>query len=133
MARLCYDPETGHLNRPNGKRAGTLRKNGYRQVNLLGRVYLEQNLAWWLYHGEWMPDGLSVDHINRVRDDNRIANLRLVTPTEQVHNRNYKGYWFDKRRNKFYAMVKRGGVNRFGGTFATEEEAAARAAELKLG
>lgn len=139
LARLRYEPDTGHfywVSSPRkdmvGKRAGTVRPDGYRQVVVKRRCYLEQNLAWWMHHGEWMPDGLSVDHINRVPDDNRIANLRLLTPTGQVHNRAYKGYWFDKRRNKFYAGVRRKGKYVHGGTFATEEEAAAKAAELKL-
>jgi len=34
-----------------------------------------------------IPEGKEVDHINRIRDDNRIENLRYVTKQEQNANR----------------------------------------------
>ncbi len=34
-----------------------------------------------------IPEGLQIDHINRVRDDNRLENLRVVTPKENMANR----------------------------------------------
>ena len=133
MKRLTFDPETGHFTSlRTGKRAGTLRKDGYRQIGVGGRLYLEQNLAWWFHAGEWMPDGLSVDHINRDRADNRIKNLRLLTPTGQVHNRDYKGYWLNKKRGVYDVGLKRKGVFIWGGSFRTEEEAAAKAAEMRF-
>lgn len=56
-------------NRPVGCKA----KNGYLKFAWQGRDYLVHRVAWYYVHGE-LP--VCIDHINRVRDDNRIANLR---------------------------------------------------------
>ena len=37
------------------------------------------------YNGE-IPNGYQIDHINTIRDDNRIENLRCVTPKENMNN-----------------------------------------------
>jgi len=90
---LSYDPETGRLtwrsdmgNRVKaGGAAGTLGLNGYRQVVARRRRYYAHRVAWALYHGEW-PAG-QIDHINGIRTDNRIANLRDVTHAENARNK----------------------------------------------
>jgi len=40
----------------------------------------------WIWHNGEVPTGLVIDHINRVRTDNRIENLRVVTPSENARN-----------------------------------------------
>lgn len=46
--------------------------------------------AWAIHYGAW-PNG-EIDHINRVRADNRIENLRVVTHIENCRNTSqYKG------------------------------------------
>ena len=47
-------------------------------------------LAWQLVNGP-IPDGLEIDHINRVRDDNRISNLRAVTRSLNRINTVHRG------------------------------------------
>ncbi len=134
--RVSYDAATGefyshHLKR----RGGCLRKDGYRHLAIKKRFFLEQNLAWWFHYGEWMPDGLSVDHINRDRADNRIENLRLVTPSDQCINRGVTDkskHLYPHSDGGFYVQWQRRGVRYYGGRFATEQEAAAKVAELKL-
>jgi hypothetical protein len=39
----------------------------------------------WLLCKNWKP-GMHVDHINRIRHDNRSANLRIATVSENAHN-----------------------------------------------
>jgi hypothetical protein len=89
---LDYDPETGvftwRVNRGGAAKAGT--RAGcptpfyYRVIRIGGRSRREHSLAWLYVHGHWPADEL--DHINRVRDDNRIANLREVTHAENMQN-----------------------------------------------
>lgn len=39
------------------------------------------------FHFGPIPEGLQIDHINRVSHDNHIENLRAVTPRENLANR----------------------------------------------
>ncbi len=76
--RVSYDPETGRITRlqANGqsKIAGSINYKGYRVVALKRKTYKAHRVAWLFVHGEWPRE--QIDHINGVRDDNRIANLR---------------------------------------------------------
>ena len=53
-----------------------------------GSVYRirRARLVWIAEYGDINPE-LWIDHINRIRDDDRIENLRLVTPKENAINR----------------------------------------------
>jgi hypothetical protein len=95
---FLYDPVTGRLcHKANRRRVkagsyadSTRRADGYRQVALRldGKQYQlkAHRVAWILEHGA-IPDGLQVDHINGIREDNRLCNLRLVTQRENDQNR----------------------------------------------
>jgi hypothetical protein len=94
---LEYDPETGVFiwsPRPGdkwwnaqfpGEVAGTMDSGGYRRIGIDGKYYGAARLAWLYVHGEWPKN--EIDHINRVRDDDRIVNLRDVTHTGNQNNR----------------------------------------------
>jgi hypothetical protein len=89
---ISYNPETGLFTRnirwgskPAGSPLGSLSKFGYHQISVMGRTYTAQRLAWYISHGEW-PDG-DIDHINRNKTDNRIANLRVLSRSENLKNR----------------------------------------------
>lgn len=80
---LTYDPDTGVFRRA-GKIITTKNTTGYIQISVKGRKYCAHKLAWLYVYGEYVPGDL--DHINRIRDDNRIANLRKVTRSENCQN-----------------------------------------------
>lgn len=143
-----YDYETGVLywRRRNSNRvpktleAGTLMKsNGYLYVQVHGRLYPVRRVVMLMCYG-FYGEGLDVDHINHVRNDNRLFNLRFVTRSENSKNQSLSsksttgvtGVSFLKARKKYIAQI---GVNRkliYLGMFETLEEAAARAeANLK--
>ena len=65
-----------------------------------------------------------IDHINGIRDDNRVDNLRLVTPYQNCLNRTKtKGYYFDKQRNKWRAQIRVDGILKHLGYFTEEADA----------
>jgi len=86
-----YDAASGRLTRlrsnnqhPVGSRAGDRMPSGYRRVKIDGISIQEHRVIWALVYGVW-PDGL-IDHINGVRDDNRLINLRIATPSQNKTN-----------------------------------------------
>ena len=58
---------------------------GYIAIKIDGVLYRAHRLAWLYSFGYWPPD--DVDHINRIRDDNRLHNLRLATRAQNCQNR----------------------------------------------
>ena len=145
-----YDYETGVLywrRRVNSRvpktlEAGTQRKSnsdGYLNVSVNGRLYPVHRVVMLICYG-FYGEGLEVDHINHVRNDNRLFNLRFVTRSENSKNQSVSsksttgvtGVYFSKSRNKFIAQIK---VNRqvhYLGCYNTLEEAAAARAEANL-
>ena len=64
----------------NQYKAGATDSIGYRIVSIFSKPYKEHRLVW-IYHNGDIPEKMQIDHINRIRDDNRISNLRLATPS----------------------------------------------------
>lgn len=94
--RLAYDPDTGVLTRRAavgrgearkrvGQRAGGVDKSvSYRCVSFGGKQHYEHRVIWLMVHGRWPKHQL--DHVNGVRDDNRLCNLREATNAENNQN-----------------------------------------------
>ena len=143
-----YDYETGVLywrRRVNSRvpktlEAGTQRKSsGYLYVQVHGRLYPVHRVVMLMCYG-FYGEGLEVDHINHVRNDNRLVNLRFVTHGENMRNKSVSsksttgvtGVDFSKAHKKYRARIR---VNRkliFLGYFDTLEAAAAARAEANL-
>jgi hypothetical protein len=79
------------------------------------------------------PDGMTVDHINGNKLDNRKSNLRVCTSSENYRNRRkqsgqftsrYKGVHWDSKNKKWSARIQRNGKSYRLGYFNTELEAA---------
>lgn len=73
------------FNKKVGDIAGHVSDQGYVKIVICGKCYAAHRLAWLYVNKKW-PDG-DIDHINGVRSDNRIGNLRDVTRTINVQNR----------------------------------------------
>jgi len=56
----------------------TSNKDGYKRVWLNGKKYLLHRVLYEKFIGI-IPDKMVVDHINNIRDDNRLENLQLLT------------------------------------------------------
>lgn len=68
-----------------GSQVGTVTTNGYVRVTLSGVSHGVHRLVWELHNGA-IPEGYEVDHINGLRSDNRIENLRLATRSQNSMN-----------------------------------------------
>ena len=89
LSLFDYDTETGSLYRRKGssvKEVKKLDKWGYITVSLnvnKKRFYFfAHRVVWMMVHGEW-PEH-TIDHINGVKTDNRIQNLRDITSLENI-------------------------------------------------
>lgn len=58
---------------------------GYRYLKVQGRHLSAHRVAWKMFYGV-DPYG-DIDHINGIRSDNRISNLRIATPQQNCANR----------------------------------------------
>lgn len=127
-----YDSETGLVKNRHGKVINT--KNlGYKRIQFLvnKKPYslFAHQFAWYFVHGYCAKE---IDHINGIRDDNRICNLRSVTKQQNQWNQTKaKGYHYHKQRKKYRAQI---GVNNkiiYIGHYSTEQEARAAYLEAK--
>lgn len=142
---LSYDLETGffrriapsrpqashYLTKPVGYvKPGTAGNGGgYLMVTVDGKAYRAHRLAWLYMTGDW-PKG-DVDHRDNDRTNNKWANLREATRSQNIHNmgmreRNSsgrKGATFDRSRNSWQAQITVNGAHHHLGRFETREEA----------
>ena len=88
LSSLSFNLETGLFER-RGKIVGYENNNGYIIIRLFGENYLSHRLAWFYIHGYW-PN--IIDHINGIKSDNRIDNLREVTRSQNAINSKPRKY-----------------------------------------
>lgn len=142
---LRYDPENGTFTwiaSPSritrvGRVVGSINMYGYRTIDFRKGKYLAHRVAWFLAHGS-MPH-MQIDHKDGDRTNNRLANLRLATGSQNMANTQGhsnrklpKGTRFD--RGKWAAVITKDGKAQYLGRFNSPEEAhaayASRADEL---
>ena len=119
-----YDPETGKIYGVRGKEITNKRNDGYIQLTFVKNkpyVLMGHHFALYMIYGN--VDFIELDHQNRIKDDNRICNLRILTRSEQLQNRNSKGYYYDKINKKYVCRINYIGKDIFLGRYATEQEA----------
>ena len=112
-----------------GQVAGGSDGHGYLRIAIDGRKHLSHRLAWLYQTGAWPRR--HIDHINGTKTDNRFANLREATRSQNMSNRgklatNTSGFKGVTRRHdekRWRAQIKVHGKIRNLGRFNTPEEA----------
>jgi hypothetical protein len=138
LALVDYNPETGAFTNkksrhksPAGKNIGLQRPDGYLELRLKYRLYLAHRLAWFYVFGKW-PEH-QIDHVNGVKNDNRIGNLREATGSQNMQNvgraqsrsrSQVRGVSWDATRNKWTAHICVAGRQKNLGRFDQIEAAA---------
>jgi hypothetical protein len=130
----CERPDGGWNTRFAGKKAGRPDKNGHWYVAISVDLYRTKNfaahrLAWVLYYGAWPSQ--NIDHANGLPADNRIANLRLATQTQNMRNTRvrsdntsgHKGVSWSAKSKKWYAYINANGRMIPLGKFRNREDA----------
>ena len=129
---VSYDRATGEfVRRGTGRRAGTLKDNGYLHFTVDGVKWGAHRLAWLYVHGQW-PDG-DIDHIDGNRRNNALANLRDVSRSTNLqnlrcaksHNKStgLLGAHFHRQSGRYTSRIQTNGRDKHLGTFDTPEAA----------
>jgi hypothetical protein len=133
---LDYERETGlfrwRIYRSRGARAGdlagSLKRHGYVLITIDGVSYYAHRLVWFHEHGRW-PSGM-IDHLDGVRSNNRIGNMRDTTQYVNQQNRatetrcNGSGFIGAFRHGRrWMSKIMANGVLHKLGTFDTPEQA----------
>lgn len=124
---FSYDEETGklfwkeriHKRIRVGWECGRLTGHGYRKVRAYNKEYYVHRIVWLLKTGHWPKN--QIDHINRIRDDNRIHNLRDVTCQQNLWNNNYLGIKKARVGTTYSANIGVDGSVIYLGNFPTAE------------
>jgi hypothetical protein len=134
---LHYNPDTGIFTNLT-KRGSAVKIGGVAGYNCNGYIYIQidyerygaHRLAWLYVYGEFSKK--FIDHINEIRVDNRIINLRLVTHQENSHNvssphidncSGYRGVSWHKGAKKWQVRIAINGRQKHLGVFNTVEQA----------
>lgn len=142
---LSYSPATGRFTwvKPGfgvtvGMMAGCNSGNGgYVRIKIDGRLYLAHRLAWLYVYGVWPRE--EIDHINLVRDDNRISNLREASRAQNSRNKTLrkdnssgaKGVYWHKGSQKWQVSSGLNGKLFYLGLYEDKELACLVASEFR--
>ncbi len=136
---LDYEAETGLFRWKNSRRgrvkvggiAGTSDRSGYQQIRINGKKYMSHRVAWAMSYGAWPTD--VIDHINMDKADNRLANLRSATKSQNRYNLDayknntsgHKGVSHNRKSGLWRAYISYDGARRFIGDYAAQADAVA--------
>lgn len=128
---LTYNPDTGvfvnkvfrGLRAMPGATAGSLNTNGYIGITINKQKYVAHRLAWFYIYGVWPT--YYIDHINRIKTDNRIANLRDIPQLQNGQNKSLHknntsgrtGVVWHKREQHWRARIRVKGKDIYLGSF----------------
>lgn len=89
LSILDYNKDTGSVvwlkGKRKGKEAGSYDSEGYKQIKINGNCYRLARLLWFYVTGNWPIS--EIDHINRIKDDNKFINLRQADRQTNGRNR----------------------------------------------
>jgi hypothetical protein len=121
------------------KAAGTKLHSGYLGICIGSKRWQAHRIAWALHYGNWPKD--QIDHINGIKTDNRIINLRNASNSQNGKNlglskankTGVKGVSFEKYTDRWKASIRVNGKSISIGRFDTIKDAtkARRDAENK--
>lgn len=118
LIRIAKNSNNSHI----GDTIGTITNHGYLRAKINNKNYFVHRLIWMYHYGDMPYD--QIDHINHIRSDNRIENLRVVSSAENNRNRSkVKLAYFHKQTGKWQASSFFNGKNYYFGLFDSQQDA----------
>jgi hypothetical protein len=132
---FLYDPESGIFTRRTpagngllpGSPAGSIDPRGYVNIMISQRRYMAHRLAWLYVHGRFPVQ--DIDHVNMIRSDNRLSNIRECTRSQNRANTratrsNTSGYkGVTQNGSRWQAQIEVDGKSIYLGLFQTPKQA----------
>lgn len=117
-------------NHPAGKECGFIDQVGYVRTKLNSKMTFAHRIVWEMHNGK-ISDGMEIDHLNGVKSDNRIENLRSVPHAVNMKNKmSYKnnktgftGVFYNEESSSYDAYITCNGKRKRLGSYRTIEEA----------
>jgi len=136
MENLRFDFENGiiyrHIKKYHTyKIAGWKHPEGYMRIWINGKQLALHRFLYEMYHNIKLTPDQQIDHINNIKDDNRICNLRVVSHSQNQQNSfkycnntsGYKGIHWHKQHCKWQAYYHLNGKTHHIGYFVNIEDA----------
>jgi hypothetical protein len=98
-------------------------KHGYLVIKINVKSIMIHRLIACCFLGFDINNENEIDHINRMRNDNKIDNLRIVSKSQNQWNRGAKGCCWNKREKKWTAYIQVNKKRIYLGYYDIEEEA----------
>ena len=100
---LDFDLKRGFLKHKSRKSPPIVHKStGYVRITIKGKKYPVHRIIWALSNNILPKIEHQIDHINGIRSDNRIENLRLVTASGNSRNTEFHRFNKDKDLGLYY-------------------------------
>lgn len=121
-----------------GNVAGSLNKTGYINLIIDKKSYKAHRLAWLYTYGN--NPTIEIDHINGIKSDNKILNLRSVSHVENMKNKpkyknnksGFTGVSWCKRLNKWQVDIAINGKTKYLGVFVNLSDAVKRRVDTEM-
>lgn len=84
--KTIYTYREGNLYHKDEVKKCRVNRDGYHIINIKHNAYSLARIIY-IYHYGDIPENLYIDHIDGDRQNNKIENLRLVTPLQNAWNR----------------------------------------------
>jgi len=102
--------------------------DGYTHIMINKKTYKYHRVVYKMYNPEWDIEDVSksnlIDHIDGERTNNVIENLRKATHQQNQWNHvNAKGYYWNKKTNKYYSQIQLNGKSKYIGSFDNKIDA----------
>ena len=135
---FVYVPDTGKLVRKTsigrakaGEFAGSKDKEGRVNVRIYGKLYMASRIAWKMFYGKDPQEDKEIDHVNNIKNDDRVCNLREATRSENQCNTGvssantsgFKGVYYEGKEKVFRAEICSNGKRFQLGRFLTANQA----------
>lgn len=118
---------------------GVCKTWGYVVGKFMGKTTRAHRVIWEMFNGK-IPEGMEIDHINHIRHDNRIENLRLVDGAENSKNRSMQsnnktgvtGVNWNKANKKWTAKITHGKKQMYIGSYESFDDAVRARIDMEI-